>query len=439
MKGSKKFAIAIISACATFGAVTQADVNMDEMEHNLELRALRETRINKFGGFSLGGEIKLPDSIDADYGSRQKDLKWVEYGDVNFRYDEKDHLIKMADTIPALRANCKILRYTYITPKARFVHTVLLDFMGFSENIEDLYACVQNEVIKAVGFKTPISVLKKFFEDGEVNVDNGKQIMVFKKKDETVNGKRYTDLYVRVIDLKTIDAEKSFVQTQAIGNEMKTEATIQRWIDTFISQPPFKSFCGIEFGSRLTGDFERTEDGRYLCGYVELDTPFRGCDTAIVYASVKSHRIFKVELHTKDKSKDLQVLHNVVKKRYHPVDEDINKFYMKEDYKTALSTKEKFVKRLVAKGYGWHDSTGEEYNCGDANYHLNGGFVKVTTRVVGTGDYYKTVEEHGKYAFPVALELKDVAGVLIATNYKYEKLADEEYQKESGGDGSEVL
>jgi len=263
MRSLCNYGIAIIAVCAICCATVRADVDLATIEYNLELKALREMRIEKFGGYSLGGKIKLP--LKDDYDEQLGNSDWIDHGGARFRYDEKlNSIIMCDDTIPSLKG-CRILRYTYVTPKARLVHTVLLDFMGFSENVDALYESMQDEVVKAVGFMSPIPVLKKFMEDGEVKVDNGKQLLVFQKKDETVNGKNYTDLYVRVIDLKSLDTEKSFVQTQAIGNEMKTKATIQRWIDTFISQPPFKSFCGIEFGSRLTGDFERTEDGRYLC------------------------------------------------------------------------------------------------------------------------------------------------------------------------------
>ena len=67
----------------------------------------------------------------------------------------------------------------------------------------------------------------------------------------------------------------------------------------------------------------------------------------------------------------------------------------------------KFREELRKKGYAERNG-----------YHLNGGSVEVKA----------TMKERG-----------NVVGVLIATSYKYEKIANKEYEKESGGDGSGVL
>lgn len=432
MRSLCNYGIAIIAVCAICCATVRADVDLDTIEYNLELRGLREMRIEKFGGYCLGGKIKLP--LKEDYDEQIGNSDWVDHGGVSFRYDEKRKFICMADSFRSSKSGRLIMRQTAVTPKTRLVQAVRLDFMEFSENIETLYASLQDEIVKAVGFKTPIPVLKKFMEDGKaVKVYNGKQLLVFYKDDESKDGIRYTILGAQVIDLRSVDAERAYVQAQ----KDKQQQELQRWIDDLNSRPPFTSFCGIEFGTRLTGDLDRTEDGRYLCGEVELDTPFRGCDTATVYASVKSRRIFRIEIETKD-SVAILCGHsypypynddNVLAKRYKPNGNPLIKFdsYLAKFEGDKWREKVRLRKLLCDSGYSCED------------YNLNGGKINVQSRKVGTGDFYNTVEKHGNYALAITKEREKEVGVLIATSYKYKKIADKEYEKESGGDGSGVL
>ena len=148
-------------------------------------------------------------------------------------------------------------------------------------------------------------------------------------------------------------------------------------------QKSFDSFCGISFGTLLMGESGRSEDGKYLCGNVKLETPFRGCDTVKVYAGVKSHRIFMIELKTCDEP---SVLEEILVKRYKG-----NEMYRIGFWGMVMKVQ------------------------------LNGGNVILEKK--------KAVTRTGPKEF----------GILTARHYKYLELADREYEQESGGDGSLVL
>lgn len=166
------------------------------------------------------------------------------------------------------------------------------------------------------------------------------------------------------------------------------------------------SFCGIEFGTKLKGELERVEGGKYLSAVVELGTPFRGTSTATVYAGVKSKRVFRVEV---------------------------------GDFELAPNLTEILEKRYGVKGEG--GSSWEHPYC----LRLKNGFVQIERREVGTGTFTTDEEKEYDASYDVVWlktkerENKRIVIYLCATNNKYQRIADAEYVEESGGDGSSVL
>ena len=145
------------------------------------------------------------------------------------------------------------------------------------------------------------------------------------------------------------------------------------------------SFCGIQFGSTVEGEMQRTGEGKYLTCLVWLKTPFRGIKTARVYLGVKSKRIFAVQLMS-DAIDDVFGVENAVSKRY------------------GFDGKGGF------RPLGGYQKTWE---------FLNGDLVKFEWEFVDNGPRQRML--------------------LRCTNRVYLNLADKEFQEESGGDGSSVL
>ena len=408
---------------ATISSSTARQQNQGSAQVNIQ-DVIFNKRIEKFGGFYLGGKIKLP--LRDDYDEQFNNSDWVDHGGMSFRYDERSHSIVMFDRFPSRHDICGVWRYTSVTPKTRLVKSVQLSFSAKEKGV--LMANVKDELREAIG-------LPLFMDEGQLKADKGRQLVTFQTQNDDRDGDVISCLHVRIIDYGSIDAENNYVQAQ----KEKQKNELQRWIDDLNSRPPFTSFCGIEFGTRLTGDLERTEDGQYLYGDVDLKTPFRGCDTAKVYASIKSHRIFRVEIETKDPPSvlsggaytDAYIYdeNSVLAKRYKP---NGNPLINLDSY-LATFNGDKWRETVRLRKLLWDSG----YSC--EGYNLNGGKINIESREVGTGSFYNTVEEHGNYAFAVTKERQKEVGVLIATSYKYEKIANKEYEKESGGDGSEVL
>ena len=160
------------------------------------------------------------------------------------------------------------------------------------------------------------------------------------------------------------------------------------------------SFCGIKFGDELPkmpvfGD-QRTKDGKSLMRTVKLQKPFQGMDHATVFASVKTRKICCVQLEwTKEGLNDDEVpegksIVNAVRNRYPDAE------------KIAHDMPDGFMNLYV-----------EEYKVG-------GGKVSI-----------EWVQRDFMYP-PTRLQL-------TARNDEFMRLAEEEYNQESGGDGSSVL
>lgn len=160
------------------------------------------------------------------------------------------------------------------------------------------------------------------------------------------------------------------------------------------------SFCGIKFGDELSktpvlGD-QRTKDGKSLMRTVKLQKPFQGMDHATVFASVKTRKICCVQLEwTKEGLNDDEVpegksIVNAVRNRYPDAE------------KIAHDMPDGFMNLYV-----------EEYK-------VCGGKVSI-----------EWVQRDFMYP-PTRLQL-------TARNDEFMRLAEEEYNQESGGDGSSVL
>ena len=160
------------------------------------------------------------------------------------------------------------------------------------------------------------------------------------------------------------------------------------------------AFCGIKFGDELPktpvfGD-QRTKDGKSLMRTVKLQKPFQGMDHATVFASIKTRKICCVQLEwTKEGLNDDEVpegksIVNAVRNRYLDA--------------------EKIV----------HDMPDGFMNLYSEEYKVAGGKVSI-----------EWVQRDFMYP-PTRLQL-------TARNDEFMRLAEEEYNQESGGDGSSVL
>ena len=145
------------------------------------------------------------------------------------------------------------------------------------------------------------------------------------------------------------------------------------------------SFCGIPFGSTVNGEMQRIGEGKYLTCLIGLKTPFRGIKTATVYASVSTKRIFCIQLRS-DVIDDVFGVEGAVEKRYGF--EGVGGFHPLGGYQKS-----------------WE--------------FFNGDVIKFEWEFVDNGPRQRML--------------------LQCTNRRFLKLADQEFQEESGGDGSSVL
>jgi len=167
-------------------------------------------------------------------------------------------------------------------------------------------------------------------------------------------------------------------------------------------QKGLDSFCGIEFGAVFNEEMSRTKDGlykwykggQYLTCLVRLNIPFRGKDVARIYASVSSRRIFRIDIEGLEFETTGGGICDVVSKRYgfKPMDRT-NPFQRIIDEHVW-----KFKNQQIQFYFDYTNSRGDKlYDC----------FNK--------------------------------SGILSATDLRWKKIADDEFEKESGGDGSSVL
>ncbi len=156
-------------------------------------------------------------------------------------------------------------------------------------------------------------------------------------------------------------------------------------------QQELNSFCGIKFGMVVNGEMHRTDEGRYLTRIVQLRIPFRGKETARIYASVKTRRVFRV------------VIENISKSDSWSIEE------------------------VVSKRYGVAPEKSLHHLTRDANYYWH--FSNSTISLFGDHTGCRP-DAWWEFSAPYFLS---------ATNFRWKKIADQEFEQESGGDGSLVL
>lgn len=167
-------------------------------------------------------------------------------------------------------------------------------------------------------------------------------------------------------------------------------------------QKGLDSFCGIEFGTVFNGEMSRTKnglyrwykDGQYLTCLVRLNAPFRGKEVARIYASISSRRIFCVEIDGFEFETTRGLICDIVSKRYgfEPIDHT-NPFQRITDEHTW-----KFKSQQIKFYFDYTNNKGDEL-----------------------------------------YDVFNKSGILSATDLRWKKVADDEFEKESGGDGSAVL
>ena len=167
-------------------------------------------------------------------------------------------------------------------------------------------------------------------------------------------------------------------------------------------QKGLDSFCGIEFGTVFNGEMSRTKnglyrwykDGQYLTCLVRLNAPFRGKEVARIYASISSRRIFCIEIDGFEFETTRGFICDIVSKRYgfEPIDHT-NPFQRITDEHTW-----KFKSQQIKFYFDYTNNKGDEL-----------------------------------------YDVFNKSGILSATDLRWKKVADEEFEKESGGDGSAVL
>lgn len=171
-------------------------------------------------------------------------------------------------------------------------------------------------------------------------------------------------------------------------------------LEKLLPSSSLASFCGIKFGGELPktpilGD-KRTKDGMWIVKTVKLQKPFRGMDHATVFASIKTRKICCVQLE-----------------------------WTTEGLGDDAVPEGKSVVEAVLKRFP--DAKKIPRDMPDGFMNLHGDEYKVGGGTVSIG----WVQSHFMSP-PSRLQL-------TAKNDEFMRLAKEEYEQESGGDGSLVL
>ena len=203
----------------------------------------------------------------------------------------------------------------------------------------------------------------------------------------------------------------------------------RRWIEEFKTRPEIDSFCGIKFGSvlksyKIVGDVAWTHTSikksnllgnglraefpfvRCLTAEIKLPRPFRGIETARVYASGRTRRIFKIEIGPFDGW--TSAAWSVVRRKFNP---NSNPY--------------------ISHG-GLHNS-----NYLDWSICLKNAIILEITGKVGTGEFKPTVKEIGDYAIATTEELTKSIYTIQATHYESGEIAAREDSVDN--DGADVL
>lgn len=200
----------------------------------------------------------------------------------------------------------------------------------------------------------------------------------------------------------------------------------RRWIEEFKTRQEIDSFCGIKFGSVLKS-YKTVDDVawthtsiilldngllaefpfvRCLTAEIKLPRPFRGIETARVYASGRTRRIFKIEIGSFDYMTD--VAWAVVRRKFNP----------------------------NSNPYISHGGLRNSHYL-DWSICLKNAIILQITGEVGTGEFKPTVKEIGDYAIATTEELTKRTYTIQATHFESGEIAAREDSVDN--EGADVL
>lgn len=282
-----------------------------------------------------------------------------------------------------------------------------------------------------------------YLEKGSVLVDNGKKRITFDTDIERIEkfyrGMKDDVNFITTFTIEDLEAlnmidkdnqdkiaRDNRIKEEALRKKKETEDAIAKELE---SRPVIDSFCGINLGAILN-DGMLTADGKYYTAKVNLSKPVGGVRVAEVWATIKSRRVFCVRITNSN------VDDKVIMKKYN----------IGHDYiGTGDKVKESDV--IYALGY---DAERKR------TFHLKNGRIEMGREKV-KGDAYQVSHTEKGYNFSDVPRRLDAGtgnweNTTTETRYEektnywmevisdeYEKLANKEYEEESGGDGSNYL
>ena len=253
-------------------------------------------------------------------------------------------------------------------------------------------ACVVLGRIFEVGWGREVDLMQAMdWYEQAAQLDNSNQELVRELNSKLK--KKYNDSTIASM-------RKRYLQKKAANGATISGSNTKGMVQSHKEVVRLTSFCGIKFGDVLPqtpilGE-KRTKDGKYLVKTVKLQKPFQGMDHATVFASIKTRKICCVQLEWttegfgNDKVPEGKSVVGAVLTRY--------------------TDAEKIP----------HDMPDGFMNLHSEEYKVNGGTVSI-----------EWVQRDFMYP-PTRLQL-------TARNDELMRLAEEEYNQESGGDGSSVL
>ena len=212
---------------------------------------------------------------------------------------------------------------------------------------------------------------------------------------------------------KLIEQEKRLIEQATKENDAQDE---KRWNEEVAAMPEIDSFCGIKFGSVLNNGYETIIGKTFRClsAEVEMNRPFRGIETARVYAGIKTKRIFEIKIGPFD-------------------DWD----YLKTKGQSWIVVARKFNPNHnpLIQGYrGYYD--GRLHFAPNCEIQLKNVAIDTISSKISTGEFEPVIKEIGDYAVATAKEKKEEVYFIRAMHKKYRALAEDESKTD---DGSDVL
>lgn len=217
--------------------------------------------------------------------------------------------------------------------------------------------------------------------------------------------------YIKIQAEETADKHKLIEQqkTEDAHNE-------KRWKEEVASMPEVDSFCGIKFGSVIKGGYKTRIGGAFRClsAEVELSKPFRGIDTARVYAGIKTKRIFEIKIGPFD---------------------DWDEFNRPGQSWMVVAKKFNPNHNPLIQGYrGYYD--GRLDFAPTCEIQLKNVLIDTVSSRIGTGEFEPVITEIRDYAVASAKEKTQLVYFIHAMHKKYKAMAEDESKTD---DGSDVL